>query len=222
MRDVPSLKPSCAPLFLSLLIIMASSKQIDQYMRTHRGDLPWLGVYASDTLPTITSKLSNGCLISNYDPSWKAGSHWIGLRIDKGRRMISYFDSYGNAPDKDDSVVKDHTMFTEYIKKLRGTFGYRTEWSHVDFQSLFTDVCGLYAIYFCLNGEPSRTNPAWKGFSFYTPDVIRNGQAEYNSGTNPGKLQNDRLIRKLVNIGIPVLDPSFNRKELSTQQDIGI
>lgn len=202
-------------------------------MREHQSPdgLTFKGVFASNQLPSFSlADLATGfCLIANYDPAFKPGSHWVGIRVEKSRvgepashsnattrrerssigtRRVSYFDSYGQKPDEDDSVVNDKTRFQDYIKLIpHNSFSY----NEYDLQSVGTDVCGLYAVYFCLNDLPIFNPDAWHGFYFYKKAEIRNGTV---SVRNPGSADNDRLIQSLVNIHVA-------KSPISTEQSGG-
>lgn len=186
---------------------MASNDQLNKYMKQNENKilhgLKYLGAVPSNLLPKITNDLRNSCIIVNYSPSWTSGSHWCGIRIDGTSKTVSWFDSYGNPPDKDDSVIKTSTHFREFCKKVALTFEYKYEYNRYDFQSLYTDVCGLYSIYFCLNGLPSVNPEAWADFKDFAHDQIRNDQVVVVNGTEEGKMNNDRIIKKLVHINIP-------------------
>jgi hypothetical protein len=105
----------------------------------------FIGVYASDILPEVG--LSNFSLISNYDPSFKPGSHWIAIQA--VRDYIYYFDSMGMPPDADDLILNDKTNFKEWIN--HHSFGRKFKYNHHQYQKLGTETCGEWAALFIKN-----------------------------------------------------------------------
>lgn len=92
----------------------------------------FLGVFASDRVPPITSTPSPQCLIVNLDPSWKRGSHWIAVCIYRQhtqKRVMELFDSYGTKPK-----LSNNDWSVKYNK--------------IKFQSDRAKTCGHYCIYF--------------------------------------------------------------------------
>lgn len=87
------------------------------------------GVYARDTLPILQV---NTCAIVNADDSALPGSHWIALFVNTSK-VLEFFDSYGNSPDF-------YRIDVSYYPKI--------EWNSTVFQSLTSNVCGQYCIYF--------------------------------------------------------------------------
>lgn len=53
------------------------------------------GVFPYDKLPLIINKPKS--IVINLDPSYKDGSHWVGVNFDKYGRAF-YFDSFGRPP----------------------------------------------------------------------------------------------------------------------------
>lgn len=153
---------------------MTTNLQLDTYMKKQKKTYaPFIGVFPSDQLPA-TNK-SNFSLITNYDPSFKQGSHWVALAVRDGKAY--WFDSYGMKPDADDLILSDDTNYTAYLKK----YSHDIIYNHIDLQSLGTEVCGLYACYFCIHGLPAKNKEAWKMFTKNTE-------------------MNDKRIQKLVSV----------------------
>ena len=84
------------------------------------------GVFMRDGLSNMTpQKQESGIL--NFDPSDKAGSHWIAWYIcDKREKKVYYFDSYGTAVPKELRVYLNGKIFrSDFI-----------------IQNLNSDICG--------------------------------------------------------------------------------
>ena len=75
--------------------------------------------------------------ICNLDNCSKPGSHWIAIERRQGN--IFYFDSYGLPP-----IHKDLT--DKLINMTQSTI----TWNNTQLQELNTNVCGQYAIIYCL------------------------------------------------------------------------
>ena len=86
-----------------------------------------------------------------------------------------WFDSYGMKPDASDLILNDKTNFTTYLKR----YSDKIDYNKIDYQQMESDVCGLYACYFCLYGLPENNIKAWNWAS-------------------DNKKQNDAQIERLV------------------------
>ncbi len=71
-------------------------------------------------------------LVVNIDPSYKRGSHWVALMIDKNGKNI-YFDSYGLPPQK--------YIFKKYLGK-------NYTYSKKQVQHPLSTTCGQWCIFF--------------------------------------------------------------------------
>ena len=151
---------------------MTTNLQLDKYLKSKKTIAPFEGVFPSNKLPNVP-KNHNFCLVANYDPSNKQGSHWVALAVIDGKAL--WFDSYGMKPDASDLILNDKTNFTQYLKKYSNTIDY----NKIDYQQMESDVCGLYACYFCLYGLPENNIKAWNWAS-------------------DNKKQNDAQIERLV------------------------
>ncbi len=87
-------------------------------------------VYSIDTLPARPR-----LLVCNTDPSHKPGRHWICICVENGTG--EYFDSFGRPPSK---VLKRYMN----VVCERWTFNAR------QLQSVVSNFCGHYCIYYCL------------------------------------------------------------------------
>jgi len=97
----------------------------------------FLGVYASDKLPTRIRKYPS-CFVANVDPSTLAGSHWVAFYITSPTKL-EFFDSYGHAPE----------YFEGPLAKFSSKFQHVT-FNSVPLQSSKTAVCGQYCVYYLL------------------------------------------------------------------------
>lgn len=95
-----------------------------------------LGVFAADQLPNTIPTLPCG-FIANTDISSRPGQHWIAFFI-KDDYVIECFDSYGQNP------VAYNRLFTSWIRRHAKTVLV----SEQRLQSDYSNVCGLYAVYF--------------------------------------------------------------------------
>ena len=57
------------------------------------------GVYALDEIVHIKQKSFPSAYVFNLDPSYKPGSHWVAVYIDRKGRP-EYFDSFGPLPQE--------------------------------------------------------------------------------------------------------------------------
>ena len=93
-------------------------------------------VLASDQLRTFKIKKFPVCLVINTDPSYKKGTHWISIFKKSKHCDVEVFDSYGLGLDFWSDDLKQ-------IQKQNCIFQ-----NKVPLQSLNSNVCGKYALYF--------------------------------------------------------------------------
>lgn len=103
---------------------------------------PYLNAYvcASNRLPLFTSKPVY--IISNLDPDYKPGSHWIAIHI-TNEGYGEYFDSYGRKP------TGHHLLFLKRNSKM---WIYNSKEIQNDFSSVCGEYCLMY-IYFKYKGK---------------------------------------------------------------------
>ena len=111
------------------------TKQLLRALKQHRetGDV-FLGVFASDKLPTRLNAPHDVALIANTDPSDKPGQHWCAFYITPA--CVYFFDSYGLPP-----ITKSFRKLMRCRRKRR-VFGRRLQGRG--------RVCGHYCMYFIL------------------------------------------------------------------------
>lgn len=103
--------------------------------RVCRPPLNWLGVFARDQLPNLKEIPRPFALVFNTDPHDKPGKHWLAIYGPRNGQL-ELFDSFGMNPD--------------YYG-----LSYSFKYSHSTFQSLTSDLCGHYTLYFIYNRSRS-------------------------------------------------------------------
>jgi len=147
---------------------MTTTTQLDEWGRRH---VPhWGGVFSSNTLPTHPPAQFR-CVV-NYDPSDKAGSHWLGIIL-RANGTGEFFDSYGVEADGDGLFLhsKFHTHFKSYMSKHAAKNWFFNQW---DLQSMHTATCGQYALWFCHAGGGPDSAPAY--WQWASVDTDRNDE----------------------------------------------
>ena len=155
----------------------STTNQLERWGVAHiKKSRGFIGVFAADRLPDIDEiKVPATCVV-NYDPANMPGSHWVAASIQPS--SVSWFDSYGLAPDSPDLLIGHRTNFREWLSRICKHLGLnKYEYNHADLQSPGETTCGLWALYFSQNGP----NKGWEAFG-------------------PDPEHNDRLIRQLVHL----------------------
>ena len=93
------------------------------------------GVYASDTIPPLKNK---SAVVVNLDKSSERGSHWICMFTEDGKHL-EFICSYGKSPYFYGDIFKTFLLNFSHVS-----------WNNTCFQSLTSNVCGAYCIYFLL------------------------------------------------------------------------
>ena len=91
------------------------------------------GVFASDTCPRTLQR--GRCYVINTDPVTFPGRHWVCVYVPQGKGSVEYFDSYGRPPTTVPGIAN--------VLRNRNVI-HNTK----QIQSLYSDVCGHYCIYF--------------------------------------------------------------------------
>lgn len=106
--------------------------QIEKILKNHITTKKYfLGAFPSDKLPVIFSFPS--CFISNTDTSKQPGSHRVAFFI-PSQNQVEFFDSFGNTPNQ---------LHLNFLKRFS-----RVTQNPVSFQSIFSDDCAEYCIFF--------------------------------------------------------------------------
>ena len=105
--------------------------QIARLLNSHRLIKPYFGgVFSADQIIKQYNQLRNKFVVVNLDPSWKTGSHWVGIYFDEGKN--EYFDSYGWEPP-----------YIEFDDMLRNY-----KMNACQLQHPLTTVCGQYCCFY--------------------------------------------------------------------------
>jgi hypothetical protein len=94
-------------------------------------------------------------IIFNLDPHYKEGSHWVSLFINIKKSEINYFDSYGEAPEK--QIVKFMNDIVKQGKRIGMTFTKNINKKRHQFSD---SECGMYSLYVIiqqLHDKPFKT-----------------------------------------------------------------
>lgn len=125
----------------------------DELTHSLRGVSNFVGVFSADQLPT-SFPVTDACLIVNYsdqnDPS--GGTHWVAiLHLNNKQEQPAFFDSYGFAPDDENSVLHTDANFHDYLKNQSKKAGHGGKFTYnlVNMQSSDGDECGEFSAYCC-------------------------------------------------------------------------
>lgn len=163
---------------------MTTNFQLEDYVKKHKHRLGtnqhFLGVFPSDELPDAVGK--NQCLIINYSPNDKTGTHWVAMRNLNSNKPAEYFDSYGLAPDQADPLLRLKTHMRNYIVEHSSS---PYIYNSIDLQSWKEgeDECGEWALLFIMEGLPNVNNKVWAKFLYQRDKQLR-----------------DRMVKKYIGI----------------------
>ena len=91
-----------------------------------------MGTFPADQIPEVTEFPSS--MVVNMDNSDLPGSHWVAMYMPDSQ-TVYYYDSFGVVPSN------------KNIRKFLAKFNWK-EMNSVTFQSMISDVCGYYVMYF--------------------------------------------------------------------------
>lgn len=124
----------------------------------------YMGCFPADRIPRCRHFPCS--MVVNLDESSKPGSHWIAI-FAQSKHYVYYFDSFG---------LDAEGKIKEYLNK----FDYVTR-QIITVQSIISDVCGYYAIFFiylCSFGWPyakiKRRLDCAKNPDIFVRDFVRN------------------------------------------------
>jgi hypothetical protein len=112
--------------------------EINSFLKKYRN---YIGTFPRDKLPK-NMPVNSGCII-NTDTSKGPGEHWVSVYLDE--YGAEYFDSFGLIP-----------MHKEIIRFLDRISPNGWWYNRITFQSLHSDTCGNYCVYYMsvrLNGK---------------------------------------------------------------------
>ena len=141
------------------------------------------GVYALDEIVHIKQKSFPSAYVFNLDPSYKPGSHWVAVYIDRKGRP-EYFDSFGRPPPRE-------------IKDFLYTCAESWKYNHVPVQEFYSTTCGQFVVFYIYQRCSGLT----------LESIIRK---YFNPHA---KLRNGVLVRDFVKmhykLSAKVMDPNF-------------
>src|SRR5271154_1689693 len=84
-----------------------------------KDDPQFVGVFASNRLPSGVDRQATIKMIVNFDPASWPGSHWIAIYRRHGRAY--YFDSFGNLPPTSihDWLVANSDSYRHYPRAIQ-------------------------------------------------------------------------------------------------------
>ena len=95
-------------------------------------------VVPCDQLKNIPMRVFPMYIVANNKPSTHPGEHWLAIYVKSSKGPVAFFDSYGFG-------VRFYSKdFNEFVKRLGGVVNENTK----PLQSLGSDCCGQYALYF--------------------------------------------------------------------------
>ncbi|KAJ8049271.1 hypothetical protein HOLleu_01951 [Holothuria leucospilota] len=144
------------------------------------------GVFPSDTLRELQPNYPCS-LVINLDPSHLPGSHWVAVFISKEGHG-EYFDSYGLPP----STVSAISTFMNRVC-IQHCYNEKT------LQSLFSDVCGHYVIFYLLHKNRGCKMETIKSWFSSKPDV------------------NDRMVYEFISKYFPCIAEGYRDVDVGTQ-----
>ena len=143
------------------------------------------GVYALDEIVHIKQKSFPSAYVFNLDPSYKPGSHWVAVYINR-KGPTEYFDSFGHPPQRE-------------IKDFLSTYPENWNYNHVPVQELYSTTCGQFVVFYIYQRCSGLTLESILR-KFFKPHA---------------KIMNDVLVRDFVKMhyqfSAKVMDPNFIR-----------
>lgn len=100
----------------------------------------YLGCYPADKIP-LTNRVPVSIVV-NEDEADKPGTHWVAIFI-KSKEHVYYFDSYASLPN---------VNIASYLDRFQGI-----TLNPVPFQSLQSEVCAHYALFFVYMASAGRS-----------------------------------------------------------------
>lgn len=97
------------------------------------------GVFPSDQLPNKIKRYP-AAFVANVDPKGRPGSHWCAFYFTQDE-MGELFDFYGLKPQD----------YSQHFLQFLETNSHHWTYNHQDLQSLTSNVCGHYCLYYVIN-----------------------------------------------------------------------
>jgi hypothetical protein len=117
------------------------TNDIESILQPILSENSYLGTYSSDNCPKLSP---NQAVIFNNKPRGFLGEHWLCYYKDD-HGTLNYFDSYGIPIEV---AAKNGLIFHDVIEYLATEKA--VKYSNVRLQSLLTQTCGQFCIYFLL------------------------------------------------------------------------
>ena len=97
------------------------------------------GVLPSDQLMSVDITKRPCLIVSNTEPSWKAGRHWTCFYVPENACMpIEFFDSLGHSP----------YQYSESFVRFLAKHGQKYVYSSIRLQAPNSNTCGEYVLFF--------------------------------------------------------------------------
>lgn len=140
---------------------------IQQYEKIDK-NFKFIGALPSDFYKVIPKKILNNLykdilnykrigIVFNLDTHDENGSHWVAFYIDHNKKIMEYFDSLGNKPNK---------YILKFIKKIDSMMKYKFLINNIVHQNKNSE-CGIYSIYYIIH------RLFGKSFEELTTDIIK-------------------------------------------------
>ena len=111
-----------------------NTRDINKYLNKY---IEFFGTYPKDILPKALAR--SGGVVINTDTSKGPGEHWVAVYLSSSG-IAEYFDSFGQPPM--------HKEIIEFLDNISPKGWY---YNPVTFQSLYTNTCGMYCVYYLAN-----------------------------------------------------------------------
>lgn len=93
----------------------------------------YVGTFSCNNLPDEQT----GIIVSNLDPDYLPGTHWIAMYVSDDRLRGEYFDSFGRPPKG---------VFNKYMNEHCENWTYNRK----QLQSIVSKYCGHYCFLYCV------------------------------------------------------------------------
>ena len=118
---------------------------IDYDTHTLDGSCVWEELCEFSLKEQIRRKKTKIGIIFNTDPHYKGGQHWVAMFINIPRKQIVYFDSYGEAPEK------QFQKFMDTVKEQGAELGLEfTQINNTRRHQYSDGQCGMYSLHFII------------------------------------------------------------------------
>ena len=126
---------------------------IDYDTHKSRGQCVWDELCKFSLREQIDNGKTKIGIIFNLDQHYKGGSHWVAMFVDCKKKVIYYFDSYGDKMPK--QIEKFAKLVQEQSTRISGRYEIRVNKKRHQYGD---SECGMYCLYFIthmLKGKPA-------------------------------------------------------------------